>query len=99
MALIKVNTDKSGASALELTAHYKMTIYWGWQSVKPLQSWAILASFCLGGPYLLTLFRFFTFLSYNSGGFAYFQMSGGAKALLALLGGSPLGHMSSGEVT
>ena len=38
MALIKVNTDKSGASALELTAHYKMTIYWGWQSVKPLQS-------------------------------------------------------------
>ena len=38
MALIKVNTDKSGASALELTAHYKMTIYWGWQSVKPLHS-------------------------------------------------------------
>ena len=37
MALIKVNTDKSGASALKLTAHYKMTIYWGWQSVKALQ--------------------------------------------------------------
>ena len=28
--------------------------------------------FCLGGPYLLNLFRFFKFLSYNLGGFAYF---------------------------
>ena len=72
MALIKVNTDKSGASALELTAHYKMTIYWGWQSVKPLQSWAILE---------------------------YFQMSGGAKAPLALLGGSPLTPIIYTQVT
>ena len=59
----------------------------------------IMASFCLGGPYLLTLFRFFTFLSYNSGGFEYFQMSGGAKAPLALLGGSPLTPIIYTQVT